>query len=913
LALTPGARLGPYEVIAQIGEGGMGQVYRARDTKLNRDVALKVLPDSFANDADRLARFTREAQTLASLNHPNIAHIHGLEESSGVRALVMELVDGDDLSEKLGGLRAKGTGLPLDEALPIAKQIAEALEAAHEQGVIHRDLKPANIKVRADGTVKVLDFGLAKAMDPAPGSSPSLSMSPTITTPAMTQAGMILGTAAYMSPEQARGKAVDARADIWAFGAVLFEMLSGRRAFDGEDIAEVIGAVVRLEPDWARLPATVPPRIVSVIRACLQKNVRQRVAHMQDVRLALDGTFETSIVQPADAHVARSVRPPLWRRALPLVATAVVVAASAAGAAWMLRPKEPRLVVRSTHVLPAGTTFLNPLGGLVAIAEDGRQFVYNSSFGLTLRPLDSLDERRIPGTQASGMTSPFFSPDGQFVGYFSQADQRLHRASTSGGPSQQVTRRRDAVVFGASWGRDGTILFGAADGIWQVPESGGDARRVIATAPGEQAAAPRRLPRGDWVLFSLARSAGAARWDGADILIQSLGSGERRVLLKASGNDARYVPTGHLVYAQSAVLYAVPFDLDRLAVTGTAVPVVPGVRRAINPSGGAGDANYGVSADGTLVYVLGSAGGNVLSTLAWVDPTGRREALDLAPAQYTHPRLSPDGKWLAVERQDSTSVDIWVYELSGTAAERRLTTGGNNRYPVWSRDGAYLVFQSDREGDRGVFRQRPDGSSAAERLTKSEKGVELIPEAWSPTEDRLAMSRVSGDGVELWMWTLPNRMAERVGTVQASGPFDTVFSPDGKWIAYTQRVLDGTATYVQPVGAGTRYQIGRTEDPVHHPLWSRDGKRLIYFVGGLGAVAVSIRTEPSVAIGRPEPLSSLPVNVQPSSLLNHDVGRDGRFVTVLNGVQATGGAAAPDQIVIVQNWFEELKRLVPVK
>jgi eukaryotic-like serine/threonine-protein kinase len=907
MALTPGTRLGTYEVIALIGEGGMGQVFRATDTKLKRQVAIKILPPALAADHDRLVRFQREAEVLASLNHPNIAGIYGLEESGGVTALVMELVEGDDLSGRI----TRGA-IPLDEVLPIARQIAEALEAAHEQGIIHRDLKPANIKVRADGTVKVLDFGLAKAMEPAAASNISASMSPTLSIHA-TQAGMILGTAAYMSPEQARGRPVDARADIWAFGTVLFEMLAGRRPFDGEDIVDVLGAVVRLEPDWARLPATVPPRIVSVIRACLQKNVRQRIAHIQDVRLALDGAFEASIGQPADAHVASVVRPPLWRRALPMVATAVVVGSAAAGAAWTLRPQEPRLVVRSTHTLPAGTTFRDPVGSLLVIADDGRQFLYNATGGLTLRSLDSLDERRIPGAQGIGVSSPFFSPDGQSVGYFDLSDRRLRRISVEGGPPQQFAKILGAVAFGASWGRDGTILFGQASGIWQVPENGGEPRRVIATEPGEQAATPRPLPGGDWVLFALARRAGAARWEDADIVIQSLGSGERRVLLKASGNDARYVPSGHLVYAQGAVLFAVPFNIDRLAVTGTAVPVVQGVRRAINPAGGAGDANYGVSTNGTLVYIPGSAAGNVMSTLAWVDPAGRREALNLRPGQYAHPRLSPDGKWLAVERQDSSSADIWLYEISGTTAERRLTEGGDNRYPVWSRDGAYVVFQSDREGDRGVFRQRADGSSAAERLTKPEQGVEHIPEAWSPAEDRLAMSRVSGSSVELWMWTLRERRAERVGALQASGPFDTTFSPDGKWIAYTQREPGGTATYVQRVGANNKYQVGRTEDLVHHPLWSPDGKRLIYVTGGTGVVAASIKTEPAVAIGLPEPLPGLPLNVQPSSLLNHDMGRDGRFVTVVNDQLATGAAATPDQIVIVQNWFEELKRLVPVK
>ncbi|HEX6316654.1 MAG TPA: serine/threonine-protein kinase, partial [Gemmatimonadaceae bacterium] len=338
MALTPGTRLGVYEITAQIGEGGMGQVYRATDAKLKRQVAIKMLPPAVAADADRLARFQREAEVLASLNHPHIAAIYGLEESGGMTALVMELVEGNDLSQRI----ARGA-IPVDEALPIAKQIAEALEAAHEQGIIHRDLKPANIKVRADGNVKVLDFGLAKAMEPGSGirdaGSANASMSPTITTPAMTQAGIILGTAAYMSPEQAKGRTVDARADVWAFGVVLFEMLSGQRAFDGEDITDVLGAVVRLEPRWEVLPAEVPPRVRQVIRGCLQKNVKQRFAHVQDVRLALEGAFDTSISQSGDLPVAPVVAVPVWRRALPVVVTAVVGVVAVA-MTWAMRPSD---------------------------------------------------------------------------------------------------------------------------------------------------------------------------------------------------------------------------------------------------------------------------------------------------------------------------------------------------------------------------------------------------------------------------------------------------------------------------------------------------------------------------------------------------------------------------------------------
>jgi serine/threonine-protein kinase len=674
---------------------------------------------------------------------------------------------------------------------------------------------------------------------------------------------------------------------------------------------------VRLEPDWARLPATVPPRIASVLRACLQKNVKQRVAHMQDVRLALDGAFETAGSQHADAQIARATPRPLRRRALPVVATALVVAVTAAGAVRMLTPEEPRVVTRSVHILPAGRLFFNPFGNVVAIAADGRHFLYNGSTGVVVRALDSLSERVIPGTEGSGTTSPFFSPDGQTVGFFDMSARRLRRISANGGSSVQLTMTSTTGPdYGVSWERDGSILYGQLDGIWQVSEDGGAPRRVIQTEQGEQASAPRRLPGGDWVLFALTRGTGGARWDGADIVVQSLASGERRVLLKGRGSDARYVPTGHLVYAQGADLHAVAFDVDTLKVTGGPVPVVRGVRRAINPTGSAGSAYYDISTSGTLVYVPGSATGNALSTLAWVDSQGRREAIGLPAGQYAHPRFSPDGKWLAVERQANASIEIWLYELSGTTAERRLSEGGNNRYPVWSRDGASLVFQSDREGDRGIFRQRADGAGVAERLTTPAKGTEHIPEDWSPAEDRLAFSAVSGTTVELWMWTPSDRIATRFGTVQSASPFQAAFSPDGKWLAYTHRGPDGVLTYAQSLTSSSRYQIGRTEDVVHHPLWSPDGKRLIYFPGGnSSAVAVDIRTEPTFAVGRPTPLpgNGLPLNVMPASLLNHDVGRDGRFVTILDGGEAAGAVAASNQIVIVQNWFEELKRLVPTR
>ena len=459
MALTPNTRLGVYQVIVQIGEGGMGQVYRARDTKLSRDVALKVLPESVADDSDRLARFTREAQTLASLNHPNIAHIHGLEESGGVRALVMELVEGEDLSQRL----ARGP-IPVDEALPVAKQITEALEAAHEQGIIHRDLKPANIKVRSDGTVKVLDFGLAKALGPPAASSADVLTSPTLTSPAMTQVGMILGTAAYMSPEQARGKTVDARADIWAFGAVLYEMLTGRRAFAGEDVTDTLAAVVRAEPDWSALPADVPPALRTYLRRCLQKDPRQRVRAIGDVRLALDGAFDTD-----SPSTTVSARPAALLARLAWVAIALAVLAAialAVPAVQHWRESAPtQLSGRFNIALPQAANF--------ALSPRGRLLVFTSTEGgpkrLWIRPLDSLDARPILGTDDGDL--PFWSPDEKHVAFFAQG--KLKKVAVTGGPAEVVC---DAPTpRGGAWNLDGVIVFAPniVGGLFRVTADGG--------------------------------------------------------------------------------------------------------------------------------------------------------------------------------------------------------------------------------------------------------------------------------------------------------------------------------------------------------------------------------------------------------------------------------------------------------
>ena len=535
MALTPGTRLGVYEVTAQIGVGGMGEVYRATDTRLKRQVAVKILPSSLAADPDRLTRFQREAEVLASLNHPNIAAIYGLEDADDVKALVMELVEGEDLSQRI----ARGA-IPLDEALPIARQIADALQVAHEQGIIHRDLKPANIKVREDGTVKVLDFGLAKAFAPEPASPAAvhLSQSPTITSPAlMTGAGMILGTAAYMSPEQARGKAVDRRADIWAFGCVLYEMLTGGRAFDAEDVSMTLSKVLQREPDFDRLPRSVPARVRQALGVCFQKDPKRRAQAIGDVQLALEGVFDTVGSQSREAGIAPWPR--AWQRPLPVALVASLVTAAVIGiAVRSLAPTQERPVSRFEYDLPDGQRFRNTGRPLIAFSRDGRRFAYNTTQGLYLRAMGEPDAHVIPGTEASA-TSPFFSPDGQSVGYWQ--DGQLKRLAITGGAPVVICVAENP--FGVSWETDNTILFGQQKGIMRVLAAGGTPASVIPAKDGELFYGPQLLPDGDSVLFSVTTLSGSSRWDRAQIAVQSLHSSKRTVLLEG-GSDAHFVPTG---------------------------------------------------------------------------------------------------------------------------------------------------------------------------------------------------------------------------------------------------------------------------------------------------------------------------------------------------------------------------------
>ena len=719
MSLGVGTRLGHYTVTAKLGEGGMGEVWRATDTQLNRDVALKILPEAFSRDPDRLARFQREAQVLASLNHPNIAQIHGIEgEEEGTRALVLELVEGPTLADRIS------TGpIPFDEALPIAKQIGEALEAAHEAGVIHRDLKPANIKVREDGTVKVLDFGLAKALDPSPASDPNLS--PTLTA-AATQMGVIMGTASYMSPEQARAKAVDRRADIWAFGAVLFEMLTGTRPFPSDDVSQVLARVIERDPDWEALPASLPPAVDTYLRRCLQREPRQRVQAIGDVRLALEGSFDTTVSSPGDHAAAPQRR--FWQRPVSAAATALFVAGIAGLVGWNLRSPLPARVARFPIPLAAGQSFTYTGRPLVAISPDGAQVVYTTGQGLWLRPLDQLLATQIPGTV--GGRGPFFSPDGSSVGFWSPLPNQLRRVSLSGGTPVTIADVPDNPT-GATWGPDDTILFGQPDGIMQVPGTGGTPALLIAARDGEVVHGPQMLPDNEWVLFTVR---GDRSWDEGQIVAESVTTGERTMLIDG-GRDARYLPTGHLLYGLDDVIHAVPFDADTRRVTGRPVPLIEGVFAAVgNPQAGA--MHVSISADGSLVYVPSSAGTTGVVSLVWVDRNGEETVIPSPARQYVNPRVSPDGTRVAVGITDDNDSNIWIWHLERETLTQFTFDGAVDEFPLWTPDGTRLVFGSARDGG-GVYWKAADGTGQVERLTE-EGGASVCVVSRRTTDSRAA-------------------------------------------------------------------------------------------------------------------------------------------------------------------------------
>jgi serine/threonine-protein kinase len=903
MTLTSGARIGPYDVLDSIGAGGMGEVYRARDSRLGRDVALKVLPDAFAGDAERLARFEREAQLLAALNHPHIASIYGVEEAGGVRALVLELVTGDTLAERL-----EQGAIPFDEAVPLARQIAVALEAAHEQGIIHRDLKPSNIKITPGGTVKVLDFGLAKLGEPAGGSSagtarPMASQSPTITSPAMmTGVGLILGTAAYMAPEQAKGRPADRKSDIWSFGCVLYEMLTGKRSFDGEDVSETMAAVIRADPDWSRLPASTPPHVRTLLRRCLQKDPRKRLPDIGAARLELDDDQIEAAASPAPAVVAR----PWWRRALPAVTSALIAGVVAGFLVWSLVPVPDRSV---TRVVLAGLDGVKQFSTLnyrvLDFSSDGNSLVFAADSQLYVKSKDDFAARPIPGTQdATTVLSPTFSPDGNQIAFVTGSDRMLKRIAANGGVAVPVTPLA-TVPFGITWGPDDTILIGQASGIMQVKSTGGEAKRLVELGEGEISSGPQMLP-GNRVLFTLGKGIDVDRWDRASIVVQPLPSGPRQTIVEG-GSDGRYVGTGHIVYAVGGTLFAVPVDPDRLTRTGPAVSIVQGVRRSPLLTTRTAVAQFAFSSKGDLAYVPGSVASAAAGRLTLIEPSGARQSVDVPPARYEAPRISPDDTRVAVVADGN----IFVREMA-TRRMPQLTLTGRNRFPVWVGNDR-IAFQSNREGDTAIFWQRADGADAATRLTTPEKGTSHVPESWSLRHNVLLYSVIedkSGD-VSLWEYSMTEKKATRIGKATSTRQFNAEFSPDGRFIAYTLRT-GGVSIRAEPFPpTGVDYMVS-ARDTGHHPLWSRDGKRLMYFPGAGPLVSVDVNTAGVFRFGNPMKVAAgVPLNVSADAARNVDLFKDGRFIMTDDGQGADGAFATGVEIRVVMNWFEELKRLAP--
>ena len=880
MALASGTHVGPYEITGAIGAGGMGEVYRAHDPKLGRDVAIKVLPEAFARDADRMARFQREAKVLASLSHPNIATIYGLEDSGSTRALVMELVEGPTLTERI-----KAGPIPVDEAVRIAKQIADALEYAHERGIIHRDLKPANVKVTNDDAVKVLDFGLAKALGNDP-SSIDISTSPTISRMA-TQPGVLLGTAAYMSPEQAKAKPVDRRADIWSFGCVLYEMLTGKMAFSGETVTDTLAAVVMKDPDWSQLPPKTPMRVRVLLQRCLQRDVRQRLQAMGDARISLEEVLSgvpEGTPSPAVGPLAKQ-----WRWWLALgIAGALILAAAASLATWKLMPSPAKPVMRFAISLPPGQRLAGLDRPALALSADGRQLTYvattqgSSVQQIYLRAMDSAETRAIPGTE--GAMDPFFSPDGQWIGFF--ADGKLKKISVSGGVAQVLSDA--SLAIGGSWGSENTIVFGEQSEPLQQVSDGGGALQPLTRLEKDEVAHiwPEFLPDGKAVLFTNAPSGGIA--------VLTLKTGERRNLIQGASSP-RYAPSGHLVYLQGATLMAVPFDPERLEVKGTAVQVVQGVRRSSIPVAAA---QYSLSATGSLVYVSGSARA-LQSKLVWVSRNGAEQPLDAPLRDYGYPRLSPDGRRAAVNSDNQ----VWLYDLARDTLSR-FTFEGINNLPVWTPDGKRIAFMSTKEGRGNIFWQMADGSGGLERLTTSQQNN--APVSFSPDGQILAFQVNNPTGIDISVLRLSDRkMQPFLQTPAYKGA--PQFSPDGHWLAYVSDESGRYEIYVQPYpGPGGKRQIS-TESGTE-PVWNRNGRELFYRNGDK-MMAVAVTTKASFSAGKPKELFEGRYARLGGTFPFYDVSPDGQRFLMLKPVEQE--QVDPTQINVVLNWTEELKRLVP--
>jgi len=900
MTLAPGTKRGSYEILSPLGAGGMGEVYRARDTRLRRDVAIKVLPQDLATNPERLARLEREARILASLNHPNIAAIYGLEESEGSRFLVMECVEGESLTHHL----AAGP-LPVEEALPVAAQIASGLEAAHEAGVIHRDLKPANVMLRPDGSVKILDLGLARTLDGSLSSDPSLS--PTMTSP-VTGTGFILGTAAYMSPEQARGKALDKRTDIFSFGCVLYECLTGKRAFEGECVSDILASILRSEPDWSALPAETPAPVRKILRRCLEKDRRQRLHDIADARIEIE---EAAAAPGEEIERAVAGAPRTRSRSFLWVGGGILLGVvGALSVGRLLGPPAARTSrpVRASLTLPAGSELSFASRPAIAVSPDGRIVIFRAAnqgvARLYRRGLNTPVAEPIAGTE--GGFSPFFSPDGDWLGFFTNTE--LKKVPVAGGSPIRISLVTP-VTAGAAWGTDGNIVFTlTANGpLSRISEAGGGLQPVSAldSSRGEHSHLwPQILPQGRGILVTMVVGQDFQDFGNSQIVVLDPKSSRRTVVLEGSP-FARYA-AGQLFFVRGGSMFRVAFDLTRLSVTSAPVPLAE--RITIDSADGA--ASFGITTDGTLVYADGPPVVERKSVVLRLDRQGVEKPLPLPAALYSHPRLSPDGRTLALMKCDGESCKLFLYDLARNVLTPLTSEPGRFFNPVWSPDGRRLAYAGFAIGAPTLYVKNADGSGRPLRLTSAPTETRLaaeFPNSWSPDGHTIAYIMVARLAAgpqpdrDIWLVSADGKRQARRWFESPYAESAAAFSPDGKWIAYVSDESGRKEVYIRPFpGDGGRIKI--SSEGGAEPVWTRGGHELLYRQGNQ-FLSVDIRTEPGLAAGTPRVLFSgdfLPGGREDAPF-GYDISSDG------NAIYAVREISVPEperHLAVVTNWLE---------